>query len=327
VINYNDINHCEIELSSYCNAECPLCPRNLFGYPYNSNYIVRHLALENVKTIFDREFCSRVRFTFEGNFGDPVMNPELLEIVEYLNSPIKIYTNGSMQTSKFWKALANYDVHVIFGIDGLAGTHEIYRRGTRWQTVINNAKTFIQAGGTATWKMIEFDHNRTEIDECRELSKRLGFTNFSLVNHGRDSGPVFDRQGNLERILGNFAGSTELSHYLDVIENGDMFLEDILDVPKQVSCPALKNSSIYVSSTGEVYPCCFMGFQPRTYGKGRWHQPVNQQIQELLDNNNALERPLRECIDWFNRIPSCWNKSSFEEGRLVVCDNSCGESH
>jgi len=324
MINYGNIKQCEIELSSYCNAECPLCPRNLFGYPYNRDYTVRHLTLENVKTIFDREFCNRVRFTFEGNFGDPGMNPELLEIVKYLNRPITIHTNGSMQTSKFWKALANYDVHVIFGIDGLAGTHEIYRRGTRWQTVINNAKTFIQAGGTATWKMIEFDHNRTEINECKQLSKQLGFANFRLLDRGRNSGPVFDRQGNLERVLGNFTGSTELSHYLDVIENGDMFLEDILDTPKQVSCAALNTSSIYVTSTGDVYPCCFMGFNPRKYGKGRWHQPVNAQIQSLLQPNNALERPLQECIEWFNGIPACWNKSTYEDGRLIVCDNACG---
>jgi len=51
---------------------------------------------------------------------------------------------------------------------------------------------------------------------------------------------------------------------------------------------------------------------------------VNKQITELLDNNNALKMPLNECIEWFNRIPSCWNKSNFEDGRLVVCDNACG---
>ena len=229
MIDYYDIKHCEIELSSYCNAECPLCPRNLFGYPYASDYTVRHLTLDNIKTIFDREFCDRVNFKFEGNFGDPIMNPELLDIVQYLNSPVKICTNGSMQTKKFWQELAKYNVHILFGIDGLAGTHEIYRRNTRWQTVIDNAKTFISSGGSATWKMIEFDHNRSEIAKCRELSKQLGFKNFQLVNHGRDSGPVFDRQGNLERVLGNFTGSTVLDDYLDIIQNGDMFLEDIWD--------------------------------------------------------------------------------------------------
>ena len=137
MIDYDNILHCELELSSYCNAECPLCPRNLFGYPYNSDYTVRHLTLDNVKTMLDRKFCDRVNFTFEGNFGDPVMNPEILSILEYLNSPVKIYTNGSMQNQKFWKTIAQFNVHVFFGIDGLAGTHEIYRRGTKWQTVID----------------------------------------------------------------------------------------------------------------------------------------------------------------------------------------------
>ena len=326
MINYTEIKHCEIELSSYCNAACPLCPRNLFGYPYNSGYTVRHLTLDDVKNIFDREFCDRVKFTFEGNFGDPVMNPELLEIVDYLNSSIEICTNGGIQNKSFWKQLADRDVIVEFGIDGLSGTHEIYRRGTQWQTVIDNAQTFIDAGGGARWKMIEFDHNRSEIEACRELSEQMGFNEFITVDHGRNNGPVFDRKGNLERVLGNFTGSTDLTHYMDTIENGDIFIEDIYDAPKKnISCKTILESSIYVASTGDVYPCCFMGFSPRTYGQGRWHQPVNRQIQDLIKPNNALEHQLHECIEWFNSIPSCWNKNSFESGRLIVCDSMCGK--
>jgi len=45
---------------------------------------------------------------------------------------------------------------------------------------------------------------------------------------------------------------------------------------------------------------------------------VNKQITELLDNNNALKMPLNECIEWFNRIPSCWNKSNFEDGSAGI---------
>jgi hypothetical protein len=136
---------------------------------------------------------------------------------------------------------------------------------------------------------------------------------------------VFDDSGNLTRVLGDFTGSTELEHYIDVIENGDMFVEDLWDKPKnKVACKTIKDSSIYISSEAEVYPCCFMGFNPRKYGKGRWHQPVNEQINELLEPNNALKRPLQECIEWFNKIPACWNKTTFEDGRLIVCDNACG---
>jgi MoaA/NifB/PqqE/SkfB family radical SAM enzyme len=263
--------------------------------------------------------------TFEGNYGDPLMNPELLDIVNYINKPIEISTNASMQTKTFWQKLAKTKTTVYFALDGLSDTHSIYRQKTDYNKVIANATAFIDAGGTAFWKMIKFDHNKHQINDCEKLSKQLGFKKFVLVDHGRNSGPVFDDQGKLIRVLGDFVGSTELEHYLDVIDNGDMFIEDIWDKPKNtISCKSINGKSIYISSEGEVYPCCFMGFNPRKYGKGRWHQPVNAQIQSLLQPNNALERSLQECIEWFNSIPACWNKSTFEDGRLIVCDSACG---
>jgi len=326
MIAYDEIKHVELELSSYCNANCPLCPRNLFGYPYNTGYTAKHLTLEEVKKILPVDFIKQLdKVTFEGNYGDPLMNPQLLNIVDYINKPVRIFTNASMQNKKFWTELAVRPVTVYFALDGLTDTHSIYRQNTDFDKIIANATAFIDAGGTAIWKMIKFDHNKHQITDCENLSKQLGFKEFQLVDHGRNSGPVFDDKGNLIRVLGNFVGSTELQHYIDVIDNGDMLIEDIWDTPKNnISCKTIKNNSIYISSEGEVYPCCFMGFNPRKYGKGRWHQPVNAQINRLLEPNNALERPLQECIEWFNSIPACWNKSTFEHGRLIVCDASCG---
>jgi len=326
MIAYNQIRRVELELSSFCNANCPLCPRNLFGYPYNTGYTAKHLTLEEVKRILTVDFIQQLDLvTFEGNYGDPLMNPELLDIVDYLNTPVNIHTNASMQTSKFWTELAKKSVTVYFALDGLDDTHAIYRQNTDYDKIISNAKTFIQHGGDAVWKMIKFNHNQHQIEDCRKLSKTLGFTDFELVDHARDTGPVFDEQGNLKRVLGNFTGSTELSHYIDTINNGDMLIEDIWDTPKNnISCATIKNNSIYISSEGEVYPCCFMGFNPGKYGKGRWHQPVNKQIAEILEPNNALEQPLEDCIKWFSKIPACWKQSTFETGRLIVCDASCG---
>lgn len=327
MIDYKDIRHIEIEVSSHCNAACPLCPRNLFGYPYDLSYKEKNLTLEEIKKIFPQDFIKQLsRITFEGNFGDPLMNPELLKIIDYFNKPILIFTNGSLQTKEFWQSLAKKSVKVMFGIDGLNGVHEIYRRGTDFNKVIKNAKTFIQSGGHAGWKMIRFDHNQHQIEECKKLSVELGFKHFQITNHGRAVGPVFNRDGKLERTLGNFTGSKELKFYKNLVDNGDILIEDIADKPKQnIKCNTIKNSSIYITSTGEVYPCCYMGFSPRTYGKGRWHQPANEQIKQMLKENNALDKPLQECIEWFNHIPERWNMKNYKDGRLIVCDSYCGK--
>ena len=327
MLTIDRIKHIELELSSYCNASCPLCPRNLFGYEeIELGYTKKHLTLNEIKKIFHKDFLLQIdQFRFGGNFGDPLMNPELLSIVDYLDKPIEIFTNASLQNETFWKSLARRPVTVNFALDGLVDTHSIYRRNTDYAKILKNANTFIAAGGNAVWKMIEFDHNRHQISAAESLSKSLGFSKFKLVDHGRDNGPVFNRDGSLERVLGNFSGSTELSHYTDIIQNGDILIEDIVDQPKKsIKCKSISNNSIYISSTGDVYPCCFMGFSPNTYGKGRWHQPVNKQISTLAVKNNALEYSLKECVEWFNQIPGCWNKKTFEDGRLIVCDASCG---
>lgn len=322
----DQIKHIELELSSYCNASCPLCPRNLFGYEnIDLGYKKKHLTLTEVKKILDKDFLKQIdRIAFEGNLGDPLMNPELLDIVEYLNKPIDIFTNASMQSTEFWKKLAEYPVTVYFAIDGLKDTHTIYRRNTDYNKILKNAKTFIEAGGNAVWKMIKFDHNRHQIAAAEAVSKELKFKKFIIVDHGRNNGPVFNNDGSLDYVMGDFTGSTELSHYVDTIRNGDILIEDIDDTPaQQISCKALDNKSIYISSAGDVYPCCFMGFSPETFGKGRWHQPVNKQIRALASKNNALEYSLVDCIEWFNLIPSCWNKKTFEDGRLIACDSNC----
>ena len=52
MIKLEEIKHLHMEFSSLCNARCPLCPRNLFGYPYNSGYEETSLSLELIKQSF-----------------------------------------------------------------------------------------------------------------------------------------------------------------------------------------------------------------------------------------------------------------------------------
>ena len=104
-------------------------------------------------------------------------------------------------------------------------------------------------------------------------------------------------------------------------------LEDIVvdkKVKSTVACEAKITKSIYVTSIGEVYPCCFMGYYPRTYGQGEYHQAVNSQIALLMQNNSALQSSIKQCIEWFADVETSWKKSTYESGRLVVCDDNCG---
>lgn len=335
MIEYKDIRDVHLEISSLCNASCSWCPRTFWGYPYNGGYPEVNLSLSQAKKIFQPEFLAQLHsISINGNFGDIVMNPAGPNIVDYffLQNPklkITISTNGGARDSKFWQQLASTSVEIAFCLDGLKDTHHLYRQNTVWDTVIRNAQTFINAGGRAVWKMIRFKHNQHQIDQCRELSRQLGFIRFELVDDGRNTAPVYDRDGKLTHVLGDYAGETDFEILFYRKKNDQILLEDITPgrTPAPViNCEAQRKKSIYISATGDVSPCCYTGFYPKTYGNGQYHQAANAQLQPLIKQNNALEHSLADCIKWFTSIKESWKITTFEQGRLVICNDVCGQN-
>jgi hypothetical protein len=334
MIAIDDVRHVHLEISSLCNASCSLCPRTFFGHPHNNGYPELNMTLDAAKKIFSSEFLAQLDVIYlNGNFGDVVMNPETPDIIEYFRDSNKkiligVSTNGSARTADFWQRLAGAGAVIHFCIDGLKDTHHLYRQNTHWDTIIKNAKIFIAAGGDAIWKFIRFDHNAHQIAACQQMSQDLGFSRFELVDHGRDTGPVFNKNGELVHVLGNYTGERDIKLLYHKKTEGflgklETYFES-MPPKKQVSCYARNNRSIYIAANGEVSPCCWTGFYPKTYGKGTFHEAANSQLIPLISKNNALDHGLTECLEWFNDVESKWNTDTYQNGRLLCCDVHCG---
>jgi len=327
---YNEIEHVHLEVSTLCNAKCPICPRNFKGYPHNGGYPELNLTLENVKKIFTDEFLQQLKgILINGNFGDAVMNPEVPEMVKYFKSAnpnidIEITTNGSARNKQWWEDLAKYGANVFFDLDGLDNnTHKLYRQNTLFETVIRNAKIFMNAGGKATWKLIPFEHNKHQIQQCEQLSKELGFEKFWITDDGRDTTEVYDSNGNLTHVIGNIKHPNNT--VFDDLNNSIEWKEEYCDYSSMgkesanINCDVKRNNSVYVTATGEVFPCCWTAYYPKTYSL-----VGNQQINKIVNNNNALEVGIENAIQWFDSIEQSWNKNTYNDGRLFICDNQCG---
>ena len=328
--NIQDVRHVHLEISSRCNAECPLCPRNFYGYPLNDGYVEHDMSLAEAQHIFHPEFLKQLTEIYiNGNFGDAVMNPDTIKIIEYFrihsSGIILMSTNAGARNTNYWQSLARLGVRVLFCIDGLEDTHHLYRKNTQYSTVIKNAKTFIDAGGYAVWKMIKFEHNQHQHNQARSLSHAMGFKNFELIDHGRNQAPVFDKQRKLTHVIGQ-PTNVNFDKLWHTRTTDEVLLEDIVHNrnPKPIRCQVKNDRSLYVSSTGDVYPCCFLGFNPKTYGHGNYHAAANAQFKHMIQENNALEYNLEHCINWFDNIVQSWNRPTFEQGRLVICNDNCG---
>jgi MoaA/NifB/PqqE/SkfB family radical SAM enzyme len=127
-----------------------------------------------------------------GNYGDPIMYPYLLEVVKMCKdmgvAQVTLSTNGSAQTEAWWIELASImrkPDKVIFAIDGLEDTNHLYRVNSKWNIIMRNAKAFIANGGIARWDFIGFAHNEHQIDEARQLAEDMGFVKFRYKKSNR----------------------------------------------------------------------------------------------------------------------------------------------
>ena len=317
---YSDIRHVHLEISTRCNAACPGCPRNLCGVDVIDDFPLHDMRLSEAEQIFTPQFLQQLNnVNINGNLGDFVTARDGLAIVRYFlqHNPqlkIDISTNAGVR-STIWPELARLGVRVSFCIDGLEGTHELYRQQTRWTTVIDNAAAFIQAGGHAVWKMIRFDHNENQVDECRQLSQRMGFEQFQYVDHGRNAFPVFDQKGRYQHSIGVHDQPVEFEQVLWLYRDGQDGKYVPALQPKTISCQSVANRSVYISATGEVSPCCWLGFYPRTM-----RHPGNDQIVEMLPaSNNALDVGVEQAVEWFNQVEESWSGN-----QLHACNTYCG---
>lgn len=266
------IKDVHIELTDKCQASCPMCARNINGgkaRDFVGNYEV---TLETFKNWFPEEFLKTLNHFYAcGNYGDPIIAHECLEIFDYVRSVnpdiyLGIHTNGSARSLEWWKDLARAlgKNHLCtFGIDGFEQSHVLYRRGTNWKKIIENASAFINAGGRAEIDCLVFKHNEKEIDQFKEEMLSLGFIKVNLKYTKRfydmPQFPVEDKDGNIEYHLEPALTQSIIEFLpLEKISKDISVWEKIVE-ESTINPKCVNNKEIYVDARGNVFPCCWTG--------------------------------------------------------------------
>ena len=294
---YEKIKTVQLEITNRCQAACPMCVRNIHGGIDNDRVIESDLSLENFKKIFTPEFLNQLhQLNFCGNYGENIVNNDFVAMCDYVTkiNPIiiiKIHTNGSARTPKYWEEIVKVlpEKHEInFAIDGLSDTHALYRINTDYNKIIENAKAFINAGGTANWMFIRFKHNEHQEQEAKHLAENIGFKKFIIKNSRRFAKefPVLDKRG-------------KIAYHIEQPTNSDVRpvgFHDLKDYKSwsglSYNCYAEEELSIFIDAFGHVYPCCiisgfmYVNYDPETYKKHGIYDPsdVNLVAEEAKKN-------------------------------------------
>jgi MoaA/NifB/PqqE/SkfB family radical SAM enzyme len=300
---YTDIH---IELTDKCQASCPMCARNYHGGIERPFVGQNEITLEKFKSWFSPQDLKHLKnFYACGNYGDPIIAQDCLEIFQYIrqhNSLVRlgIHTNGSARSKTWWANLAHAlgnNHEVTFGIDGFANSHVLYRRGTDWNKIIDNARAFIDAGGYATIDSLVFKHNEHETVDFEKAMLDIGFAKINFKSTARfydmKEFPVEDKNGNYEYSL--YPAETTEFKKIAIIKLEEV-AADITQWESQVSKTnvspkCINRKEIYIDASGDILPCCWVGSD--------W---VEQPIKEKLTIQQLRNKMIVNTKDKFSML-------------------------
>ncbi|MBI4552401.1 MAG: SPASM domain-containing protein [Candidatus Latescibacteria bacterium] len=135
-----------IESSSYCNADCIMCPREKLTRTKGN------MTLDLYRKIIDE--CARhrrqVRLIQPFMFGEPFINKRLVEMIQYTkhkmpSTPVNVSTNGSLISPERAQDILDSGLDKInIDIDGASKeTFESVRVGLNYDDVVENARSLM----------------------------------------------------------------------------------------------------------------------------------------------------------------------------------------
>jgi MoaA/NifB/PqqE/SkfB family radical SAM enzyme len=345
---YEDIRTIHLENTQNCQANCPMCDRNMNGEGVNPHIDLSEITLEDAKRIFEPEFIAQLDTMYMcGNLGDPIVARDTLEIFKYFreHNPkmwLSMNTNAGARDEAWWSELAKVFGRmgaVIFSVDGLRDTNHIYRQGVVWDNVERAMHSFIDAGGRARWDFLIFEHNQHQVELAEQISQQWGFEKFVAKKTGRfinaksdkkDKHQAKDKKGNKTAEI----KKPDAKYQNKALKKQDVIIEkygsmDSYYDAAPINCKVKDQGNLFITAEGLALPCCWTaGRMYKWWMKDTSQEQIWQFIEQAggKDAISAKKHGLRSVFETgiFDNIENSWNKTSCSDGKLKVCSMKCG---
>jgi MoaA/NifB/PqqE/SkfB family radical SAM enzyme len=284
------VEQIHLEISTLCNAACPMCARNSHGGGVLSTVRLNQWDLNDIRRVFTDELTGLKLVQFCGTHGDPITASYLIETVRYIknkNIRIEIHTNGSLRSLSWWRellTLLDNDDMITFGIDGIE-TNDLYRQNTDIDRILERLKMSCESRCQVQWDYLVFRHNEHEIERSKQIAREYGVDRFRIRKTARFDSTKKFRVMNSEGVVVRYLEPPENVEYrhpdLDKITQLHQLLKTESQlVTYNIECQYQKKNKIYVNSRLEVFPCCYISdeneYQRLNINPETIHMPIER---------------------------------------------------
>lgn len=300
------IKKVSLELTKYCNLNCPACDRKL---PNATKTINKHLNLNKILNVIDSLHLDTLEII--GGISEPTLYPQLPQLVKEAkkrNIKVLISSNFSIKNNPYWlelaEALTSEDV-ILCCIDGhTQELHERYRSGSDLNTVINNIKLLrTYSNVTIRGLNLLFQHNKNYWKEIKEFT----------LEHCHEWEP---RIGNTQDIntVESVSKWTVPKNVMKIVELKSK--QNNKQYTTKCECPDKNFSDIYVTVSGDVYPCCLYTNLTHQTHPNQYTQPLDNILENLntiFNNRNQEPICLSSCNKQLIIIEDTYNRKFYKE--------------
>lgn len=250
------IEDVELELTTACNADCPLCYRNYKAFKeHYPSPKTRPLSdiLQQLDTYHDLKWVRLV-----GSVSEPTLYKHFFDLVQYIKGRgicIEICTNGDTHDPEWWTKLAtlmNSNDRVYFTICGSTQEiHEYYRKNTQLSRILTNARAFRSEHKNDYAQCIRFDYNSADFDGDAFKQMVSEFSNVYWTETFLNKQPVV--YVDVSRIKGLQPNPAKVKDYLMMNKFAEVKFASA--VRGRANCMSWEKRSQQIDVNGNVYPC------------------------------------------------------------------------
>ena len=181
-VTKDDLHSIDWEISSACQANCPICLRRDPTGPQMADVDQGYTTLREFKRAL-KHTTDLKAINFCGNIGDPMTNPEIADIVEHIvrtqpKCQVRVSTNGGIGSVENYERLATAGVIMTFGIDGYRDINNLYRSGVKWEAIDKNIRAFKRNVTTGKYQLtiqfLVFDQNIHDLPNVIAWAREVG---------------------------------------------------------------------------------------------------------------------------------------------------------